>query len=67
MKAREVAAELMKNPDAECILRVASDWVEVASVVFINGTGVHKNSVVAIHLNAIEPATGGVIVWNGAL
>ena len=56
MKAREVAEKLMKTPDAEVLVRVSNDWVEVCDV---GATGEHRNAVALLVMN---PALGGGVI-----
>jgi hypothetical protein len=56
MKAKEVAERLMKYPDADVLLRVGSDWVEVCNV---GSTGQHRN---AVTFEVVNPHLPGVIV-----
>lgn len=55
MKAKEVAAELMKMPDAEVLLKVGSDWVEVCGVSKFADAN-------AVTLNVENPALGGGVI-----
>ena len=57
MNCSEVAALLLKIPNASVLLRVGNDWVEVCG---IRATGEHRNAVtLEVRNNALG---GGVIV-----
>jgi len=56
MKASEVAAKLLKTPNAEVLVRVESDWVECTGV---TTTGQHRN---AVCLKATNPELGGGVL-----
>lgn len=56
MKASEVAAKLLKTPNAEVLLRVGDDWCETVDV---QATGEHRN---AVTLTASNPELGGGVI-----
>lgn len=58
MKCSEIAKQLMKTPDAEVLLKVSNDWVEVQGV---KATGQHRNGV-TFEVVADMGGMGGVIV-----
>ena len=56
MKASEVAALLMKTPDAQVLAQVGGEWVEVCGV---KATGCHRNGV---FLQVLNPHLGGGVI-----
>lgn len=56
MKAKEVAEQLLRTPDAEVLVKVSNDWVEVCGV---GATGRHRNAVTLLVQN---PSLGGGVI-----